>query len=70
MTRVKKQTQTAGTGKRPKNLRTDDKVTVRVRPDGSYAMLFKGNPLLVKGLTKTETGRKSLSVAWKRGHFY
>jgi hypothetical protein len=43
--------------------RTKDKVTVRVRLDGSYAILFKGKPLLVKELTKTETGQKSLSAA-------
>ncbi|MHB9293452.1 hypothetical protein Holit_02574 [Hollandina sp. SP2] len=43
--------------------RPKDKVTVRVRLDGSHATLFKGKPLLVKELMKTEKGLKTLSMA-------
>jgi hypothetical protein len=40
-----------------------DQVTVRIRLDGSSAILFNGKPLLVKELTKIEKNQESLSAA-------
>ncbi|MHB9293981.1 hypothetical protein Holit_03103 [Hollandina sp. SP2] len=43
--------------------RPKDKVTVRIRLDGSYSIVFKGKPLLVKEIQIPRKGHISSSAA-------